>query len=136
MELMNGVVLIKEILSLSATAWLVLNDIRSIAVVMSFGGNAIFISGRYNFSKRKVKVGVIITVIGWTILLFFFSVKNFIMPVAELLGFTESTGKYEVIVTDEVDMGEFQERYEILDYENGVYTIKLKENSYERSYIY
>lgn len=129
MEFINGVVLIKEILSLSATALLVLNGIRSIAVVMSFGGIAIFTSGRYNFSKRKVKVGVIITVIGWMILLFFISVKNFIMPVAELLGFTEGTGKYEVIVTDEVDMGEFQKRYEILDYENGVYIIKLKEKS-------
>lgn len=127
MEFINGVVLIKEILSLSTTALLVLNVIRGIALVMSFGGNAtMFISGQYDFSERKVKVGGIITVIGWTILLLFISVKNFIMPAAELLGFTESTGQYEVIVTDEVDMGEFQERYEILDYENGVYIIKLK----------
>lgn len=128
MEFINGVVLIKEILSLSTTALLVLNVIRGIALVMSFGGIAtIFISGQYDFSERKVKVGGIITVIGWTILLLFISVKNFIMPAAELLGFTESTGQYEVIVTAEVDMDEFQERYEILDYENGVYIIKLKE---------
>ena len=38
------------------------------------------------------------------------------------------TGEYKVIVTAEADMTEFQDTYEIVDYKNGVYTIKAKSN--------
>lgn len=50
------------------------------------------------------------------------------LPVFNNWGLTDHTGKYEVIVAADVDMNEFQERYEIIDFKNGVYTIKVKEN--------
>ena len=37
-------------------------------------------------------------------------------------------GLYRVTVTAETDMTEFQDTYEIVDYKDGVYTIKPKEN--------
>lgn len=48
---------------------------------------------------------------------------------ADYFNIQEPNEKYRVVVTDAVDMDEFQHTYEIVDYENGVYTIKLKIDS-------
>lgn len=130
MEFMNGVIPIKEIMSLSISAMFIFAGIELIAIAMSFGGIALHIKGRRYFSIWRKIVGTIISFGGIIILLFLLgSYKfNLIIPFAEELGLTDHTWKYEVIVTDDADMNEFQERYEIVDYENGVYTIKVKEN--------
>ena len=44
------------------------------------------------------------------------------------LNLEKPTGEYKVIVTAEADMTEFQDTYEIVDYKDGVYTIKAKSN--------
>jgi len=41
--------------------------------------------------------------------------------------FKVPNGSYRVTVTEEVDMTEFQDTYEIIDYKDGVYTIKIRE---------
>lgn len=130
MEFMNGVISIKEIISLSISAMFIFVGIELIAIVMSFGGIVLHIKGRRYFSTRRKIVGTIISFDGIIILLLLigFSKSNLIIPFAEELGLTDHTGKYEVIVTNDADMNEFQERYEIIDYKNGVYTIKVKEN--------
>lgn len=45
--------------------------------------------------------------------------------------FKVPNGLYRVTVTAEADMTEFQDTYEIVDYKDGVYTIKPKENTNE-----
>lgn len=42
---------------------------------------------------------------------------------------SKPTGVYRVVVTDEADINEFQQLYDIIDYSNGVYKIKVKETS-------
>lgn len=42
--------------------------------------------------------------------------------------FTEPNGELKVVVSDTVDMNVFQEKYEIINFENGVYTVKSKGN--------
>ena len=37
-------------------------------------------------------------------------------------------GEYEVTVSSNVDMNVFQSKYDIIDYDNGVYTVKPKDN--------
>ena len=130
MEFMNGVIPIKEIMSLSISAMFIFVGIELIAIAMSFGGIALHIKGRRYFSIWRKNVGTIISFGGIIILLFLLGSykSNLIIPFAEELGLTDHTGKYEVIVTDDADMNEFQDCYEIIDCENGVYTIKVKEN--------
>lgn len=36
------------------------------------------------------------------------------------------TGEYKVITTQDVDMTEFQDTYEITNYKDGVYTVRMK----------
>lgn len=36
------------------------------------------------------------------------------------------TGEYKVITTQDVSMTEFQDTYEIVDYKDGVYTVRMK----------
>lgn len=38
----------------------------------------------------------------------------------------EPDGCYIVVVAEDTDMNEFVEKYEILDYEDGKYTIRIK----------
>lgn len=42
--------------------------------------------------------------------------------------FTVPNGQLKVVVSDTVDMNVFQEKYEIINFENGVYTVKSKGN--------
>jgi len=53
----------------------------------------------------------------------FISVK-----VSKLNTFQEPNGKYKVTVSSNVDMNEFQNRYNIIDFENGIYTVKPKDD--------
>lgn len=76
MEFMNGVVLIKEIVTLSIVGSLAFFCAELIAIALAYGGVILHIKGRSYC---------------------YFSAMN-----------------------------EFQERYEIISYENGVYTIKVK----------
>ncbi len=41
--------------------------------------------------------------------------------------FDKPNGKYEVTVSSNVDMNEFHSKYDIIDYDNGVYTVKPKD---------
>lgn len=130
MNFINGVVPIKEVVSLSILGSCLVGAIVIVLTVISFGGVKLYTDGLRSFSDGMKILGVIMYIVG-TMLLIFFMVfinnKNFPYFVDSLeLGLTESTGEYEVTVTAEADMNEFHEQYEILDYKNGVYTIKLK----------
>ena len=42
------------------------------------------------------------------------------------LNLEKPTGEYKVITTQDVSMTEFQDTYEIVDYKDGVYTVRMK----------
>lgn len=55
------------------------------------------------------------------------SVVSPLYLVNKIEAFTEPNGKLRVVVSDTVDMNAFQEKYEIINFENGVYTVKPKD---------
>ncbi len=130
MEFMNGVVLIKEIMTLSIAGALVVFCAELIAVAFACGGTILHIKGRSYFSAWRKITGMIISFVGLFLLILLLGLykSNLIISIAEELGLADHTGTYKVAVIADVDMNEFQERYEIINYENGVYTIKVKEN--------
>ncbi len=130
MNFINGVVLIKEVITLSVLGECLVGIIIIALVAISYGGIKLHIDGRRNFSDGMKIIGWIMCIAGIIFMLSFMAFMNnkkFISFADSLrLGLTEHIGTYEVTVTAEADMNEFQKQYEILDYENGVYTIKLK----------
>ena len=121
MEFINGVILIEAVKSMPI--WL--------QITAYFVTLAIFILDIYITVK-----------VSWSI-----AEGEFLKPlVAEVLGvallvtagafakgeiggdyFKVPNGLYRVTVTAETDMTEFQDTYEIIDYKDGVYTIKVRE---------
>lgn len=130
MEFINGVIFLNEVLVLSVVGSCILGAFVIIATVMMFGGAALSINGYRDFSDGKKMFGIIICLIGIALSVSLSALlrSNKITYVFDNWGLTDHTEKYEVTVTADVDMNEFQERYEIIDYENGVYTIKVKES--------
>ena len=108
MNFISGVVFIKEVVVISLMGLGLLNVIAIALCAMMVGGVRLHINGSRNFCDGERIVGSVISIAG--------------------LILTDRTGKYEVTVTADADMNEFQERYEIIGYENGVYTIKVREN--------
>ena len=129
MEFINGVIFLNEVLVLSVVGSCILGAFVIIATVMMFGGAALSINGYRDFSDGKKMFGIIVCLIGVALSVSLSALlrSNKITYVFNW-GLTDHTEKYEVTVTADVDMNEFQERYEIIDYENGVYTIKVKKS--------
>lgn len=130
MEFINGVIFLNEVLVLSVVGSCILGAFVIIATAMMFGGAALSINGYRDFSDGEKIFGIIVCLIGiaLSVSLSVLLRSNEITYVFDNWGLTDHTGKYEVTTTVDVDMNEFQERYEIIDYENGVYTIKVKES--------
>lgn len=124
---MNGVIFIKEIMDISAFGYFLLGAICIVSLAMFFGGIKLWMEGCRSCCDGMEIAGFITLVVD---LVLSCSIYAFInsedLSCVESLGLAKSTGKYEVTVTAEADMNEFQERYEILSFENGVYTIKIK----------
>lgn len=130
MEFINGVIFLKEVLVLSVVGSCILGTFVIIATVMMFGGARLYINGCRDFSDGKKIFGVIVCLIGiaLSVSLSALSRSNTITYVFDNWGLTDHTGKYEVTTTADVDMNEFQDCYETIDYKNGVYTIKVRES--------
>ncbi len=130
MNFINGVVLIKEVVTLSVFGLCLVGVIVLVLTAISLGGIKLHIDGRRSFSDGMKILGMIISIVGIILMISFYGFMNNNNSISFAdslgLGITEHTGVYEVTVTAEADMNEFQEQYEILDYKDGVYTIKLK----------
>lgn len=128
---MDGVIFIKEVVIISLMGSGLLSVIMLALCAMMLGGARLHINGLRNFCDGERIFGFIISIAGIILELTLFILINnnaAIIPIFDSLGLTDHTGKYEVTVTADVDMNEFQERYEIIDFKNGVYTIKIKES--------
>lgn len=125
---MNGVIFIKEVMNVSILGNILIGAIMLVLTVITFVGFKLCVDGYRNFCDGMKVTGFVISVVCFVLACsfsIFISSENLI-SYADNLGLAESTGKYEVTITAETDMNEFQERYDIIDYENGVFTIKLK----------
>ena len=78
-----------------------------------------------NMSKKKPKVVILEFII---VAILAFATYEFII---DPLNFEKPTEEYRVITTQDVNMTEFQDTYEIVDYKDGVYTIKPQKNTNE-----
>ena len=125
MEFINGIVFIKEVEFLSVTGLCLFYAIVIAAFIMLCGGERLYVNELHYFSECRKKVEVILICAAFATLIFLaFTLKS---DIPKKIGFTEN-GKYEVTLTGNVDMNEFQERYEIIDFKKGVYTIKVRES--------
>ncbi len=113
MKFMDGVTLIEKCTELSNKGKIFM---FLFAFVVAF---VAFIFG-YVFSYKKKSIKVILFC--GTIILGTFICKHFIIDKCK-----EPNGEYEVVLDNDIDMNEFYRRYEIISFEDGKYTIKLKE---------
>lgn len=125
MEFINGVILIEAVKSMPI--WL--------QITAYFLTLAIFILDIYITVKvsRSIAEGEILKPIVAEVLGVALLVTAGAFAKGEIGGdyFKVPNGLYRVTVTAETDMTEFQDTYEIVDYKDGVYTIKSKENTNE-----
>lgn len=121
MNFIDGVILVEEMKSIP-DEWYIKGIIVLVAGLMvtitgmKINNEASVISGVASLICILVSIAAIVISLG-------------IFSSADYFNIQEPNGKYRVVVTDAVDMDEFQHTYEIVDYENGVYTIKLKIDS-------
>lgn len=130
MSFIEGVVFIKEVVGISFMGLCIFGVMILITAAMMFGGAVLYIDGCHDFSDSKKILGIIISLFGLILLLSigFFASSDFFINFFDDLNLTDHTGMYEVTVTADTDMNEFKDCYDIIDFENGVYTIKIKEN--------
>lgn len=126
MEFMEGVTLIKECTKLSGIGLvlelIILFIILALSCGVCFGGIAL--------SKKKDSciywvIGFILTTVIWltsSLAIASGAIYRFIPE-----KFHKPIGEYEVVLDADVDMNEFYKRYEIIDFEDGKYIIKFKE---------
>ena len=122
MNFIDGVILVEEMKSIP-NEWYIKGIIVLVAALMvAITGLKIKINETSVISIVASLICILVRIAGIVISLGIFSS-------ADYFNIQEQNGKYRVDVTEEVDMDEFQHTYEIVDYENGVYTIKLKIDS-------
>lgn len=122
MEFINGVILIEAVKSMPI--WL---QITAYFVTLAIFILDIYIVSR-SIAEGKILKPIVAEVLGVALL-----VTAGAFTMGEIGGdyFKVPNGLYRVTVTAEADMAEFQNTYEIVDYKDGVYTIKPKENTNE-----
>lgn len=113
MNFMDGVTLIEECTELS-------NKGKTFMFLFAFVVAFVAFIFGYVLSYKKKSIKVILFC--GTIILGTFIGKHFIIDKCY-----EPIGEYEVVLDDDVDMNEFYKRYEIIDFEDGKYIIKFKE---------
>lgn len=110
MEFIDGVILVETKTSLPIWTFVAANILAIISILLGISGlKKAFSNGKY---------ALICSVVCLVSALCGLGITTF---------FQEPNGKYRVAVDDEVDMDEFQCIYEIVDYKDGVYTIKNKD---------
>ena len=121
MNFIDGVILVEEMKSLP-DEWFIKGIIVLIAVLM------VLITGLKITLNEKASV---ISIVGSLICILVGTVGTVIglgiFSRVDYFNIQEPNGKYRVVVTNEVDMDEFQRTYDIVDYKDGVYTIKNKD---------
>ena len=81
----------------------------------------------YKFIYKKFKIDATFLIVVVTMIIMGaigFVIGGFTMPHREP---SEYETRYEVVLTEDVDYKEFTEKYEIIDFEDNIYTVREKE---------
>lgn len=125
MEFMNGVTFVKEAMDISSAGIYIIFGIILGLFAASVGGVKLYLDGLRGFSSVKRVSGVAVSVasIALMVVVGLLYDTGSIVPFFDKIGLAECNG-YEVTVTADVDMNEFQSCYDIVKYEDGIYTVK------------
>lgn len=125
MEFMNGVTLVKEAMDISSAGiYIIFGTILGLFAA-SVGGVKLYLDGLRGFSGVKRVSGVVVSIASialMTIVGLLYDTGS-IVSLFDKIGLAECSG-YEVTVASDVDMNEFQSCYDIVKYEDGIYTVK------------
>ncbi len=119
MEFMDGVTIIKECTDNSA--------ICAIMIIPSMIAAALG-TGIIKIAEKLVHNKIIATIVTISGLAFTLICVITMFLTTQMDKFQKPNGKYEVTISSDIDMNEFQSKYNIIDYDNGVYTVKSKDN--------
>jgi len=119
MEFIDGVTIIKECTDNSA--------ICAIMIIPSMVAAALG-TGIIKIAEKLVHNKIIATIVTVSGLAFTLICVVMMFLITQMDKFQKPNGKYEVTVSSDVDMNEFQSKYDIIDFKNGVYTVKPKDN--------
>lgn len=125
---MDGVTILREVTEATILGQAVLAFAAVMPTVLCCGGTMLRNNGRRFFSGWRRAAGAVMVFLGvFLALIYVAAVRGgFAIPVLDSLGLSAGTGKYEAQVSENIDMNEFYERYDILSCENGVYVIEAK----------
>lgn len=132
MNFIDGVILIEKVTKWSTLANILIGVVFIIRIIMMFGGCRLVTTSHYYAHVDAVKgTGLALTCIGLALMAALsISINNGkqFNQLLDSIGWDllEDTGKYRVTVTNDVDMNEFTSKYEIVDYDDGAYVIKIK----------
>ncbi len=121
-EFMDGVIIIKECTVMSTMGYIMMIVAYIVTMTLSVGAYKVGDVLEYKTDDDIYKR------VGVTFSLIFLFVGTFIALriVPYLEECQKPSGEYKVTVSSNVDMNEFQKRYDIIDYNNGVYIVKPK----------
>lgn len=118
MDFIDGVILIEEIWRFPMMFSITIGVIETLSLMATIHCARRCLEAEKGSGRYFILGLIIVTVMG----------ANAYEHYKDPLNLKKPTGEYKVIVTAEADMTEFQDTYEIVDYKDGVYTIKAKSN--------
>ena len=130
MDFIDGVTLIEEIRVHTLMTLLIGLAVEIVGIIIGIAAIRIYINETlYESNKLKHLANLALMIVAGIIILegaiFSLDTTSF-ETVKDKFDLMKSTSQYRVSVTDNVDMNEFYEKYEIISYENGIYVVKKK----------
>ena len=130
MDFIDGVTLIEEIRVHTLMTLLIGLAVEIVGIIIGIAAIRIYINETlYESNKLKHLANLALMIVAGIIILegaiFSLDTTSF-ETVKDKFDLMKSTSQYRVSVTDNVDMNEFYEKYEIISYKNGIYVVKKK----------
>lgn len=121
---MDGVTIIKECTVTSTMGYIMMVVAFIVTMTLSFVSYKVGDVLEYKTSNNVYgRVGAF-----WALVFLLGGTFVTLKVVPDLDEFQKPNGELKAVVFDTVDMNVFQEKYEIINFENGVYTVKSKGN--------
>lgn len=108
MKLIDGIILVEEVFKFSKMAMTIMTVLLIISLVVAY----------YGIKKQKIFSALLAEIVAVLIL---------VVITIDPLSLKVPTGEYKVVVTREANIKEFQEEYVVVDYSDGLYTIRERE---------
>lgn len=122
MELSNGIILLEEIRAIPPVFNMIF-ILLLLAGCISFVIGALLIFMHIGKNSKKATAGAVLFVCS----IIFIVVSVFATSKDDPFNLAEPTDTYRVVITSETNIQEFQNTFDIIDYDGGVYTVKPKE---------